>query len=149
MRSQIVLCHGVRVINDCYNANPASMQAAILLLLQLGARQRTIAVLGDMLELGPETKSLHRAVGTFLAGHGITYLIACGTLGRELAQGARGAGMSSDRIIEVHDAAAAGSVLKAMVRQGDVVLVKASRGMRMEQVVETLTGMRRVAKKAS
>ena len=149
MRSQIVLCHGVRVINDCYNANPASMQAAIELLVQLGARQRTIAVLGDMLELGPETKSLHRAVGTFLAGQGITHLIACGTLGRELAQGARAAGMSPDRIIEVHDAAAAGSVLKAMVRQGDVVLVKASRGMRMEQVVETLTGMRRVAKKAS
>lgn len=149
MRSQIVLCHGVRVINDCYNANPASMQAAVELLVQLGARQRTIAVLGDMLELGPETKTLHRAVGAFLAGQGIAQLIACGTLGRELAQGARAAGMPADRIIEVQDAAAAGSVLKAMVRQGDVVLVKASRGMRMEQVVETLTGMRRVAKKAS
>jgi UDP-N-acetylmuramoyl-tripeptide--D-alanyl-D-alanine ligase len=149
MRSQIVLCHGVRIINDCYNANPASMQAAIQLLVQLGAGHRTIAVLGDMLELGPETKPWHRAVGTFLAGQGVVQLIACGSLGRELAQGARAAGLPADRIIEVHDAVAAGSALKAMVRQGDVVLVKASRGMRMEQVVDTLTGMRRVARKAS
>lgn len=149
MRSQIVLSHGVRVINDCYNANPASMQAAIQLLAQLGKAQRTIAVLGDMLELGPEAKQMHRAVGTFLAGQDITHLIACGSLGRELAQGARSAGMPADRITEVSDAAAAGSALKSMVRQGDVVLVKASRGMRMEQVVETLTGMRRTASKAS
>jgi UDP-N-acetylmuramoyl-tripeptide--D-alanyl-D-alanine ligase len=149
MRSQIVLSHGVRVINDCYNANPASMQAAIQLLAQLGQAQRTIAVLGDMLELGPETKQMHRAVGTFLAGQEITHLIACGSLGRELAQGALSAGMPSDRIIEVSDATAAGSALKSMVRQGDVVLVKASRGMRMEHVVEALTGMRRTASKAS
>jgi UDP-N-acetylmuramoyl-tripeptide--D-alanyl-D-alanine ligase len=149
MRSQIISTHGVRVINDCYNANPASMQAAVQLLAELGVKQRTIAVLGDMLELGPEAKHMHRAVGTFLAGRGITHLIACGVLGRELAQGARSGGMSADRIIEVSDAAAAGATLKSMVQQGDVVLVKGSRGMQMEQVVETVTGMRRAAKKAS
>jgi UDP-N-acetylmuramoyl-tripeptide--D-alanyl-D-alanine ligase len=149
MRSQILFVHGVRVINDCYNANPASMRAAVHLLAELGAKHRTIAVLGDMLELGPETKHMHRAVGGFLAAEGITYLIACGTLGRELAQGARSEGMPADRIVEVPDAAAAGTRLKSMVQQGDVVLVKASRGMQMEQVVETITGMRRAARKAS
>jgi UDP-N-acetylmuramoyl-tripeptide--D-alanyl-D-alanine ligase len=92
---------------------------------------------------------MHRAVGGFLAAEGITYLIACGTLGRELAQGARSEGMPADRIVEVPDAAAAGTRLKSMVQQGDVVLVKASRGMQMEQVVETITGMRRAARKAS
>ena len=92
---------------------------------------------------------MHREVGAFVAEHGVTHLIACGTLGRELAQGARAAGMAPDRIIEVADSHAGGTALKAIVRQGDVVLVKASRGMRMEHVVETLTGMRRVAKKAS
>jgi UDP-N-acetylmuramoyl-tripeptide--D-alanyl-D-alanine ligase len=139
----------VRVINDCYNANPASMRAALQLLAELGAKHRTIAVLGDMLELGPEAKHMHRAVGTFLAGQGITNLIACGVLGRELAQGARSEGMPAGRIIEVPDAATAGATLKSMVRQGDVVLVKASRGMQLEQVVEAVTGMRRAAKKAS
>jgi UDP-N-acetylmuramoyl-tripeptide--D-alanyl-D-alanine ligase len=102
-----------------------------------------------MLELGPDAKRMHREAGAFVAEHGVTHLIACGTLNRELAQGARAAGMPSDRIVEVADSLAGGTALKAMVRQGDVVLVKASRGMRMEHVVETLTGMRRVAKKAS
>ena len=66
-----------------------------------------------------------------------------------MAQGARSEGMPAGRIIEVPDAATAGATLKSMVRQGDVVLVKASRGMQLEQVVEAVTGMRRAAKKAS
>lgn len=148
MRSQISTSHGVQMINDCYNANPASMKAAIQLLAELGRGKRSIAVLGDMLELGAGSKQMHRDVGAFLAGQGIGELLACGVLGRELAEGARRAGMPTDRIIELPDAAAAGTALESMVRQGDVVLVKASRGLRMEQVVETLTGMRRVATKA-
>jgi UDP-N-acetylmuramoyl-tripeptide--D-alanyl-D-alanine ligase len=148
MRSQISILHGVRVINDCYNANPASMKAAIQLLAELGRGKRSIAVLGDMLELGAGSKQMHREVGAFLAVQGIGHLLACGVLGGELAEGACLAGMSPDRIAEFPDAAAAGTRLASMVRQGDVVLVKASRGMRMEQVVETITGMRRVASKA-
>lgn len=149
MRSQISATHGVQLINDCYNANPASMKAAIQLLAELGRGKRSIAVLGDMLELGPKSTRMHRDVGAFIAGQGITRLLACGPLGRELAEGARMGGMASDAIIELPDAAAAGIALSSMVRQGDVVLVKASRGMQMEQVVEALTGLRRVAKQAS
>src|SRR5207244_251623 len=67
MRSQVSLWDGGRVINDCYNANPASMKAAIELLVELGSGKRTVAVLGDMLELGPEAVALHREVGTYLA----------------------------------------------------------------------------------
>ncbi|GAB1722272.1 MAG: UDP-N-acetylmuramoyl-tripeptide--D-alanyl-D-alanine ligase [Nitrospira sp. CR1.1] len=148
MRSQISQSHGVQVINDCYNANPASMKAAIQLLAELGRGKRSIAALGDMLELGADTKRLHREVGAFLAAQGIGHLLACGALGRELAEGARQAGMASERIAELPDAQAAATALARMVRQGDVVLVKASRGMRMEQVVEAVTGMRRVARKA-
>jgi len=148
MRSQISYSHGVQVINDCYNANPASMKAAIRLLAELGRGKRSIAALGDMLELGAETKRLHREVGAFLAAQGIGHLLACGALGRELAEGARQAGMPPDRIVEWPDAQSAAIALARMIRQGDVVLVKASRGMRMEQVVEAVTGMRRVAKKA-
>ena len=148
MRSQISTSHGVQVINDCYNANPASMKAAIQLLAELGRGKRSIAALGDMLELGADTKRMHREVGAFLAAQGIGHLLACGVLGRELAEGARQAGMASERIAELPDAQAAATALARMVRQGDVVLVKASRGMRMEQVVDAVTGMRRVARKA-
>ena len=148
MRSQISTSHGVQVINDCYNANPASMKAAIQLLAELGRGKRSIAVLGDMLELGSGSKPMHREVGAFLAGQNIGQLLACGQLGRELAEGARQAGMPADRVVELPDAAAAGNALASMVKRGDVVLVKASRGMRMEQVVETIAGPRRVAAKA-
>lgn len=143
MRSQVEVWRGVTLINDCYNANPASMKAAIDLLGELGAGRRTVAVLGDMLELGPEAKALHREVGAHLAGRHISRLIACGSLGRELAEGAREAGMPAEAVREAPDAAAAGSWLKAMVRTRDVVLVKASRGMRMERVIEALRRGRR------
>lgn len=148
MRSQISHSNGVQVINDCYNANPASMRAAVQLLAQLGRGKRSIAVLGDMLELGADTRRMHREVGVYLAEQGIAHLLACGALGREFAAGARQAGMQADRITEYADAQTAATAAARMVRQGDVVLVKASRGMRMEQVVDALTGMRRMAKKA-
>jgi UDP-N-acetylmuramoyl-tripeptide--D-alanyl-D-alanine ligase len=148
MRSQINIIHGVQLINDCYNANPASMKAALQLLAELGRGKRSIAVLGDMLELGGDSKRMHREVGAFAAAQGIDRLLACGALGRDIAEGARQAGLAPDRVTEFPDAAAGGAALKTMVRQGDVVLVKASRGMRMEQVVDTLSGLRRAAKKA-
>jgi UDP-N-acetylmuramoyl-tripeptide--D-alanyl-D-alanine ligase len=149
MRSQVVTHHGVHIINDCYNANPASMKAALQLLAQWSPARERIAVLGDMLELGSETVRMHRDVGEFLAAQGLSRLIVCGTLGRELGEGARQGGMAGSQIDEVVDAAAAADRLKKIVRQGDVVLVKASRGMKMEQVVQVLTGMRAVTKQAS
>lgn len=149
MRSQVVTHHGVHIINDCYNANPASMKAALQLLAQWSPARERIAVLGDMLELGSETAKLHRDVGEFLALQGLSRLIVCGTLGRDIAAGARLGGMAGSQIDEVMDASTAADRLKKIVRQGDVVLVKASRGMKMEQVVQVLTGMRAVIKQAS
>ena len=149
MRSQVVTLQGVHFINDCYNANPASMNAALQLLAQWRPARDRIAVLGDMLELGAETGRLHRQVGQFLATQGLSRLIACGALGRDIAEGARQGGMTGSQIDEVDDAAAAADFLKKILRQGDVVLVKASRGMKMEQVVQTLAGMRAVIRQAS
>jgi UDP-N-acetylmuramoyl-tripeptide--D-alanyl-D-alanine ligase len=102
-----------------------------------------------MLELGPETGRMHRDVGQFLGTLGLSQLIVCGTLGRDIAEGARQGGMTCQQIDEVVDATTAADHLKRIVRQGDVVLVKASRGMKMEQVVQALTGMRAVIKQAS
>jgi UDP-N-acetylmuramoyl-tripeptide--D-alanyl-D-alanine ligase len=149
MRSQVVIHHGVHIINDCYNANPASMKAALELLAQWSPARERIAVLGDMLELGSETDRMHREVGRFLAEQELSRLIVCGTLGRHIAEGARQGGMAASQIDEVVDASAAADQLKRIVRQGDVVLVKASRGVKMEQVVQALTGMRAVIKQAS
>jgi len=149
MRSQVFVSHGVTVINDCYNANPASMKAAVQLLVQRGEGRRKIAVLGDMLELGADAVSLHEDVGAFVAQQGIDQLIVCGMLGRSLAEGAERAGFDRDRIVLVPDASAAAAAVKAVVKQGDVVLAKASRGMKLEQVVQALQGTKRVARKAS
>jgi UDP-N-acetylmuramoyl-tripeptide--D-alanyl-D-alanine ligase len=149
MRSQVILHHGVQIINDCYNANPASMKAAIRLLADWTPARERIAVLGDMLELGAEAHPLHREVGRFAAAHRLSRLIACGALGREIAEGARQAGMADSAILEVSDASAAAESVRAIVRQGDVVLVKASRGMKLEQVVRGLTGLKAVTRQAS
>jgi len=145
MRSQILTWHGVRIINDCYNANPASMKASIDLLCELGAGGRSIAVLGDMLELGADAAPRHREVGTHLAERGISHLIACGAFGHELVEGARAAGMPAGCAVYETDATRAGAALKELVQAGDVVLVKASRGMKMERAVEIVTGTGGVA----
>ena len=149
MRSQVLTHHGVQIINDCYNANPASMKAALQLLGEWTPARERVAVLGDMLELGREAQHMHREIGRFVAGLPLSRLVVCGDLGREIAAGAKQAGMSHQAIVEVADAAGAADVLKKSVRRGDVVLVKASRGMRMEQIVQGLTGMKAVTKQAS
>lgn len=149
MRSQVVTHHGVQIINDCYNANPASMKAALQLLAQWSPARERIAVLGDMLELGRDTQLMHRDVGQFLAGLDLSRLIVCGALGREIAEGARQAGMSGSAIMEFSDATAAAEVLKRIIGQGDVLLVKASRGMKLEQIVQVLTGMKAMTRQAS
>lgn len=145
MRSQVAVVRGARVINDCYNANPSSMKAALQLLEEMGQGGRTIAVLGDMLELGPREEEFHREVGAVVMQRHVDELIACGPLGHAIAQGARKAGMPASRIHEVPDAAAAGALLKARLKAGDTVLVKASRGMKLERVLESLQGRVKMA----
>lgn len=149
MRSQVFISHGVTVINDCYNANPASMKAAVQLLAQRGAGRKKIAVLGDMLELGLNAVPLHEEVGMFVAQQGIDQLVACGTLGRSLAEGAAQAGLDRRNIVLTPDAAVAATAVKAIAKPGAVVLVKASRGMKLEQVAQALQGTKRTARKAS
>jgi len=149
MRSQVRVSQGVKLIIDCYNANPASMKAAVQLLAQTAAKRKKIAVLGDMLELGPNAAQMHEEVGGFLARQGIDQLVACGPLGRSLAKGAKQAGMDQSHILEVPDARAAAAAVKPVVKPGDAVLIKASRGMKLECVADALQGARRTTKKAS
>lgn len=127
---------GGLVINDAYNANPDSMAAALRSLAGLRRQPgRLVAVLGDMLELGPETAAQHRRVGELAAGVGVEVLIAVGAQAGEVAAGAAAQGLATT---QVTDAAAAALAAVGVVQRGDVVLVKASRGLALEAVAQRL-----------
>ena len=121
------------LINDCYNANPMSMRAAIDDLTDT-APARRVAVLGDMLELGPGAPLLHREVGEYAAARGVELLVTVGPFAAEIAAAFAGEAQS------VPDAAAAAELLRTLLRDGDTVLVKGSRGVGLEHVAEALAG---------
>jgi UDP-N-acetylmuramoyl-tripeptide--D-alanyl-D-alanine ligase len=131
----IELPSGVVVVNDCYNANPLSMRAALDDLATYEPPGRLVAVLGDMLELGPSEVADHRSVGEYAAGRGVDVLVAVGPLSAGMAEAFGG---------ESHlaaDAREAAALAAKLVRPGDVVLVKGSRGIGLETVAETLAGV--------
>jgi UDP-N-acetylmuramoyl-tripeptide--D-alanyl-D-alanine ligase len=128
---RVRLAGGVVVVDDCYNANPMSMRAAIDDLTET-APARAVAVLGDMLELGEQAQRLHREIGAHAAERGVGMLLAVGPLAAAMAAAFTG---------EVHsarDAAAAAELLPRLLRHGDTVLVKGSRGVGLERVVASL-----------
>ena len=130
---RVALPGGVLLINDCYNANPMSMRAAIEDLAAT-APGRRVAVLGDMLELGDAAREFHRAIGEHAAHMGIELLVTVGPLAAEM-----GAGYGRP-VRAVPDARAAAQALPALLREGDTVLVKGSRGVGLELVAEALRG---------
>ncbi|HEX8120937.1 MAG TPA: UDP-N-acetylmuramoyl-tripeptide--D-alanyl-D-alanine ligase [Solirubrobacteraceae bacterium] len=117
---------GVTIVNDCYNANPMSMRAA-LDDLAAAAPGRRVAVLGDMLELGPESERFHRDVGDHARERGVDLLVTVGP---------RAAAMGGDQAVA--DAAEAAALLPELLEDGDTVLVKGSRGVGLEVVAEAL-----------
>jgi UDP-N-acetylmuramoyl-tripeptide--D-alanyl-D-alanine ligase len=140
------LASGVTLVDDSYNANPASVAAALRSLREAPAGRR-IAVLGDMLELGAVSAELHRGVGRLAAELGLDALYlygehagatAEGAIGAATERGASGGGLAADavRVLSTHAAIAA--AVGALARRGDWVLVKGSRGQRMEEVVRLL-----------
>ncbi len=128
---RLELADGVIVINDCYNANPMSMRAAIDDLAKT-APARRVAVLGDMLELGPESARLHREVGLRAAEQGLDVLVTVGPLAAEMRSEFEGESYG------VADAGAAAELLQTLLGAGDTVLVKGSRGVGLERVAELL-----------
>lgn len=128
--------NGAVLLDDTYNSSPDSAIAALNLLSELGGRK--IAVLGDMLELGGYAVEGHRRVGR-RAIEVASILITVGELGRLIGQEALGCGMPAERVIEVADADAAVVCLQGLLQEKDMVLIKGSRGMAMERIVEALT----------
>jgi len=139
MRSEIRRWGGVVYLWDCYNANPASVKAALDVLVSLDPNRRTIAVLGDMLELGPQESQFHEDIGRYAGKKGVSHLVACGQFGGEMRRGAEKASRKI-HVTQAKDAREAGQVVQSLVKRGDIVLVKASRGARMERVLEVIKG---------
>ena len=130
---------GVTVINDSYNANPDSMRAALTTLAELGrAGRHTWAVLGDMLELGETAAEEHAAIGRFAAQSGVEHLVTIGEFAVQITSAAVAAGLPSMRAVSVTDKAEAAALVCRDVEQGDVVLVKASRGLALDTVADEI-----------
>jgi UDP-N-acetylmuramoyl-tripeptide--D-alanyl-D-alanine ligase len=134
-RVELVRLRGVTVIDDSYNASPGSVTAALDLLAGLPGRR--VAVLGEMLELGDAHESGHRAVGE-AAGGIVELLVVVGADARGIVDGAVEAGLDPARIHHVPDVDEALDVLRPRLREGDVVLVKASRGIELDRLVDGL-----------
>jgi UDP-N-acetylmuramoyl-tripeptide--D-alanyl-D-alanine ligase len=132
-----LMTHGsVRVLDDAYNANPASMREALLLLGSMGTAGERRAVLGDMLELGPDSERFHEEIGRAVPQG--AWLYVAGAFAEAVERGARAAGLAPARVRRFGSVPEMAAAVKADVRAGDLVLVKGSRGMRLEQVVEIL-----------
>jgi len=137
MRMQVTrLANGVTVINDAYNANPSSVEAALVALRRFSGRP--VAVLGEMRELGDEARRAHRVIGERAAALGVRHLVVLGADADVMASGAVAAGMPSAAVCICGSHAQAAEAVVARWQPGDVVLVKGSRGAKMEEVVRLL-----------
>jgi UDP-N-acetylmuramoyl-tripeptide--D-alanyl-D-alanine ligase len=140
MRMEADSWRGVGIINDAYNANPASMVAAVNTLAAMGGRGEKIAVLGDMFELGKASAREHRALGKQVARARIDRLYLLGRQAATVRAGALSGGMGGNNIVVGKDHRAVARRLKSHLQKGDWLLVKGSRGMKMEKVVDELKG---------
>ncbi|WP_423800399.1 UDP-N-acetylmuramoyl-tripeptide--D-alanyl-D-alanine ligase [Neobacillus sp. SAB-20_R2A] len=128
---------GEKIINDAYNASPTSMMAAIELVSNLQGYERKILVLGDMLELGPQEEQYHLQIGEGLNAEKIEFLFTYGQLGSHIAAGARNV-LGDERVFDFLDKEELIQSLKKYLNGQTLVLVKASRGMKLEEVVKAL-----------
>ncbi len=136
LRSQVLEHNGIRMINDTYNANPASMRAALETLSQIEVDGRRVAVVGDMRELGAMTHDAHRALGREAGNRHIDALFALGDLAPVVVEGGREAGI--DQAWAYADQDALTGALQAYLKPGDLMLIKGSRGIAMERIVTAL-----------
>ena len=132
-RGEILQINGATVINDCYNSNPKALDSMVGSLASIPAKRR-IVVAGEMLELGPEGERMHREAGAHMAQNGIDVLLGVRGLAEIMVQGAKQTGMRAEFAPTPEQA---GEWLRAEVKPGDVVLLKASRGVRLERALET------------
>ena len=132
-RGQVLKVGNITVINDCYNSNPKALQAMVDTLAEMSAKRRVV-VAGEMLELGPAGDGLHREAGRHIAEKKIDLLIGVRGLAQAMVDAAKQAGTRAEFVASAEDA---GEWLSRESRDGDVVLLKASRGVKLEKALET------------
>ncbi|MGH7871117.1 MAG: UDP-N-acetylmuramoyl-tripeptide--D-alanyl-D-alanine ligase [Candidatus Binatia bacterium] len=143
MRMQVESWRGIGIINDAYNANPASMNAAVSTLANMGTSGERIAVLGDMFELGKQSQRRHLQFGAHLASARIDRVYLLGEHATDVQKGALRGGMKADRVIIGKNYAEVAGRLRSHMKKGDWLLFKGSRGMKMETIVRRLKGQER------
>lgn len=126
---------GTWIIDDTYNASPQSAKVALDILAEMPGSGRKIAVFGDMLELGSLSEEGHQEVGKELVRLRIDYLFVVGERSRDIARGAKAVGLAEDRIFHFPYTMEAGVFIQERIKEGDIILIKGSRGSKMEQVV--------------
>jgi UDP-N-acetylmuramoyl-tripeptide--D-alanyl-D-alanine ligase len=131
-RGQVVQVGNIKVINDCYNSNPKALEAMVDALATMPAKRR-IVVAGEMLELGPAAEQMHRTAGQYIARKKMDVLIGVRGLAQPMVEAAKAAGMNAEFVATPQEA---GEWLARESREGDVVLLKASRGVKLEQALE-------------
>lgn len=132
-RGQVVRIGNITAVNDCYNSNPKALAAMVDALAAMPAKRR-IVVAGEMLELGPQSSEMHRESGRHMARQGMDVLVGVRGLAREMVEAARAAGMAAEFVSAPEEA---GEWLARETRDGDRVLLKASRGVKLERALET------------
>jgi UDP-N-acetylmuramoyl-tripeptide--D-alanyl-D-alanine ligase len=135
-RGAVVQLGNITIINDCYNSNPTALNAMVDTLATMPAKRR-IVIAGEMLELGSEGEELHRRSGQHMAKKGIDILVGVRGLAKPMVEAARQAGMKAEYLATPEEA---GEWLARESREGDVVLLKASRGVKLERALETVVG---------
>jgi UDP-N-acetylmuramoyl-tripeptide--D-alanyl-D-alanine ligase len=135
MRGERMECRGVTILNDCYNSNPEAVHAMLDVLRATPARRR-IAVLGEMLELGRWSETLHRDAGRRAVTNGVDVLVGIRGAARYTLHGASDAGLPDSAAYFFEDPAQAGELLRGIAQPGDVILFKGSRGTRVEIALE-------------
>ena len=133
-RGEVLKWRGASLIIDCYNSNPAALNAMVDALMAIPA-ERHIVVAGEMLELGEEAKALHAACGLRMAEHGVDFVLGVRGMSEAMVGAAERGGAEGLFVTTPEDA---GEWLVANVRAGDVVLLKASRGVRLERALTTI-----------
>ena len=141
MRMALERWRGIGIINDAYNANPASMEAALKALAEIEDARERVAILGDMLEMGRESRKSHLELGKQVARCHMDRLYLLGEQADQVKEGALRAGMEEERVIIGKNHREIASLVRSQVRRGDWLLFKGSRGMNMEKVLAAFKEM--------